>query len=55
MDRTQLRVDLLRIAFTQTRDDNLALDIAKRWEPWVLETLDDKPAKEKKSANPART
>lgn len=56
MDRAQIRIELLRIVYSQRPDDNLALDIAKRWEPWVLEALSEAPSeKPKKPANPARS
>lgn len=46
-DRTSVRIELLRIAFSQHRDDTRALNTAKEWEPWVLEfePAEDKPAK----------
>lgn len=57
LSRTEVRIELLRIAFSQHRDDQRALNTAKEWEGWVLEVHEpadaDKPAKAAK-ANPAR-
>lgn len=46
MDRVQIRIELLRIAFGQLRDDNRALDVARTWEAWVLEVAETQDAAE---------
>lgn len=58
MDRAQIRIELLRIAYARHGDDARALDIAKGWEPWVIEheTPAETPEpKGKAKPNPARS
>ena len=62
MDRAQIRIELLRIAYARHGDDARALDIAKGWETWVIEheTPAETPAetpepKGKARPNPARS
>lgn len=55
MTKAQIRVELLRIAFQQVRDDRTALTYAQHWEEWVLEALEqDAPPPSAEPAKPAK-